>query len=262
MLHLVKKKGQNQEKLCMSLARMKNLLPQRYRARSRLGNRSSPLMMIRPRNPTPKLISQTFEEIHAAPGAPAITHLARTFLIRAVDHSQQVHLHFLHRLNEDIDLFVNWMKPRPEEKYSRDIFINLVTSLVKSVCGETSQAIVFGSFATGLYLPTSDIDMVILNSERDKPIHKLAKELRKQKSCTKIVVIAHARVPLIRLENAYTGMQMDISFDMDNGPRNTIVVNRLLEQYPVVSKERFFIFPVLLALTKGRFPGTIDDDSA
>lgn len=149
----------------------------------------------------------------------------------------------LNRLEEDIHLFVNWMKPRAEEKYARNLFINQVFSIIKKICGESSEPTVFGSFSSGLYLPTSDIDVVVLHSERKKPIHALAKELRKQPFIHNLYVITKARVPLIKFEHASTNIQMDISFDLDNGPENTQIVKTLLRQFEIAS---FFVFLFLL----------------
>lgn len=139
------------------------------------------------------------------------------------------------------------MKPRPEEKYARDLFIKQVFGVVYKVCGETSKPTVFGSFSSGLYLPTSDIDVVILHSERKKPIHPLAKELRKQPFIKNLIVISKARVPLIKFEDKSTGIQMDVSFDLDNGPQNTLIVKNLLREYKIVSGTSLFyiyIYPV------------------
>ena len=155
-------------------------------------------------------------------------------------------------MDEDLQLFVHWMEPRPEEKYARDLFVSQVTKIIAEVCGQQAQAVVFGSFATDLYLPTSDIDMVILNSERQNPIHKLAAELRKQSFIRNISVITRARVPLIKFEDSLTGIQMDISFDMINGPRNVDVVNNLLQEYPQVSDFLVSALPSRIDFEEGK----------
>merc|ERR1712137_61252 len=42
-----------------------------------------------------------------------------------------------------------------------------------------------------------------------------------------------ARVPLIKFEHAQSGIQMDISFGLEGGPKAAILVNRLMGQYTV-----------------------------
>ena len=127
------------------------------------------------------------------------------------------------------------MAPRPAEKFARESFIDKVFAIIYRVCGKDCTPLVFGSFATGLYLPTSDIDCVILNSQVSRAIHRLAAELRKQPFIQNIIVITKTRVPLIKFESKDTHIQMDISFDKDNGPRNTRIVSKLLEEFPIVS---------------------------
>lgn len=51
-----------------------------------------------------------------------------------------------------------------EEHAARQRTVQRTTEVVQSIW-PTSTVAVFGSFATGLYLPTSDIDLVVLGSD-------------------------------------------------------------------------------------------------
>jgi non-canonical poly(A) RNA polymerase PAPD5/7 len=46
------------------------------------------------------------------------------------------------------------------------------------------QVDVFGSFKTGLYLPTSDLDLVVFGRWKSKPLHMLRDALVKHGVCT------------------------------------------------------------------------------
>lgn len=64
---------------------------------------------------------------------------------------------FLH--NEILD-YVKWLEPSPEDKLTR---VNLVKKIKKVTKEGYSEAVVmvFGSCATGLNLPNSDIDLLV-----------------------------------------------------------------------------------------------------
>ena len=65
---------------------------------------------------------------------------------------------------------------------------------------------VFGSFQTGLYLPTSDVDMVVLNLEpttlKEHPLFKLEKALVEHGVAEQlsIKVIPSAQVPIVKVK--------------------------------------------------------------
>jgi non-canonical poly(A) RNA polymerase PAPD5/7 len=64
-----------------------------------------------------------------------------------------------------------------------------------------AQVMVFGSCATGLNLPNSDIDLLVYNPDvrEEKMISKLTKSLYDSKACKWIDAIKHAKVPIIKL---------------------------------------------------------------
>jgi non-canonical poly(A) RNA polymerase PAPD5/7 len=55
------------------------------------------------------------------------------------------------------------VQPTPEEAAARRSAVAAVTEVVRSIW-PAARCEVFGSYATGLYVPTSDIDLVILDS--------------------------------------------------------------------------------------------------
>lgn len=80
-----------------------------------------------------------------------------------------------------------------------------------------AQLFVFGSMATGLYLPGSDIDMVLFGSEGANHMQRLARRLKKHLSLAFMEVITTARVPIIKFTDTETNLQVDICFDQRSG---------------------------------------------
>jgi non-canonical poly(A) RNA polymerase PAPD5/7 len=94
---------------------------------------------------------------------------------------------------------------------------------------------VFGSFATGLYLPTSDIDMVILNSncvDARAALRKLAGKISQQNMAKNMLVLSKARVPIVKFDDAETNLKFDISFDIDGGPETANFIKDMIRKLP------------------------------
>ncbi|XWS09986.1 hypothetical protein CRYUN_Cryun39dG0037100 [Craigia yunnanensis] len=94
---------------------------------------------------------------------------------------------------------------------------------------------VFGSFRTGLYLPTSDIDVVILGSGIKNPqtgLHALSRALSQRGIVKKMQVIAKARVPIVKFVEKKSGVAFDISFDVDNGPKAAEFIKEAVLKWP------------------------------
>jgi non-canonical poly(A) RNA polymerase PAPD5/7 len=98
-----------------------------------------------------------------------------------------------------------------------------------------AQVRVFGSFATGLYLPSSDVDVVVLNSgcqARHDRLKALAKALTRSGLAKNIQVIANARVPIIKFVETRSNIPFDISFDVANGPEAADFIKAAMEALP------------------------------
>ena len=85
------------------------------------------------------------------------------------------------------------MSPFSYEKLARENLIKKISDTT-SVCGKSARAVVFGSFSTGLYIPTSDIDIVILDADVSNPLYALARALRKKGLGHNMQLITKARV--------------------------------------------------------------------
>jgi non-canonical poly(A) RNA polymerase PAPD5/7 len=138
------------------------------------------------------------------------------------------------RLHQEIVEFSRFVAPSPEEETARRDSIARIQSVVQSIWpGATLE--VFGSFATGLYLPTSDLDAVILHSGcTDIPsgLKALANALTRRNLAKNMQVISKARVPIIKFEETESGYSFDISFDVANGPEAASNVRALMDSLP------------------------------
>ena len=93
---------------------------------------------------------------------------------------------------------------------------------------------VFGSFVTGLYLPTSDIDFVVC---QNCPLYSLEYELRSANIAASgsLKVLGKATVPIIKFTDKETKVKVDISFNM-SGLKSAEKVKEYLKQYPLLKK--------------------------
>ena len=78
---------------------------------------------------------------------------------------------------------------------------------------------VFGSCATGLNLPNSDIDLLVYNPGMREltMLNKISNSLVKAKFCKSIEALKFTKVPLIKLQDKNTNINVDISFNRTNG---------------------------------------------
>lgn len=68
------------------------------------------------------------------------------------------------RLHEEIEHFFEYMRPTATEHLVRADVIERIEKIILSMWPE-AQVQVFGSYRTGLYLPTSDIDLVVIGNK-------------------------------------------------------------------------------------------------
>lgn len=138
------------------------------------------------------------------------------------------------QLHKEIVDFSEFLSPTPEEQSKRTAAVDRIFHVVKYIWPHC-RVEVFGSFRTGLYLPTSDIDAVILNSKVKTPqtgLYALARALSQKGLAKKMQVIAKARVPIVKFVEKLSGIAFDISFDMDSGPKAAIFIKDIVEKLP------------------------------
>ncbi|RCK60368.1 Poly(A) RNA polymerase protein 1 [Candida viswanathii] len=138
--------------------------------------------------------------------------------IKDHDHSRQKEI--ADWLTMEIQDFVNYISPSSDEIITRNKVIATLKKKISAFWPGT-EVHVFGSCATDLYLPGSDIDMVIVSQtgtyENASRLYQLSTFLRTNKLATDVEVIAHAKVPIIKFVDPVSRLHIDVSFERTNG---------------------------------------------
>lgn len=149
------------------------------------------------------------------------------------DHSKETEI--ADWLTLEIHDFVKYISPSKEEIKARNVTISKLRQAVKSLWPDADLH-VFGSYATDLYLPGSDIDCVVNSEGGDKQtrtcLYKLAQHLKNEHIATEIEVIVKTRVPIIKFVEPETQIHIDVSFERINGLEAAKLIREWLEETP------------------------------
>eukprot|EP00347_Sterkiella_histriomuscorum_P022131 403331574 len=129
--------------------------------------------------------------------------------------------------------FVNFVTPSKEDKEIRNKVATSIEEVIKGVFPDC-HVFVFGSCATGLNLPNSDIDLIVYQPDvsESRMITKVADAIVRQKKCKTIDVLKNTKVPLIKITDSEFGVNVDISFNRTNGVYCVKLVKQLLQMFP------------------------------
>lgn len=167
----------------------------------------------------------------------------RTFLQRCCDvtdavwkRSPSTYTYGIIGLHEEITDFYEVMRPKEQETEIRLKVIEHITSIVHSLW-PLARVEIFGSLRTGLYLPSSDIDIVIFGEWKSIPLSTLSQALQNNGILkSDINIIANASVPIVRLVHSPSGIKVDISFNMENGVNSAKLIKKLMKDHPSLPK--------------------------
>lgn len=122
---------------------------------------------------------------------------------------------FLH--SEILD-FVEYVSPTGNDKIQRKAVVERVKKVILKSYPD-AQVHVFGSCATGLNLPKSDIDLLCYYPavKEISLINRLSSDITKAGICSTIEPIKNAKCPIIKYTDKETGINVDISFNRENG---------------------------------------------
>lgn len=148
-------------------------------------------------------------------------------------------------LTKELLDFVAYLSPSEAEIRARN---EAVQRMKKLVSGMWSDAMVnvFGSYATDMYLPGSDIDMVITSPSGRLAsktfFHQLVHKLRSNPGHAEhIVPIAKARVPIIKFVDRQSKIHIDLSFERTNGLTAVEHIRKWNQQFPCL---RSLVIPI------------------
>lgn len=134
-------------------------------------------------------------------------------------------------MHKEICDFFSYVRPRKFEQAVREDLIRRVGAVIASLYPDC-EVRCFGSFASGLYLPTADMDLVCLSrgflaTGQPKPVFSgkqsymftLAAFLKSSGIARKgsVQVIPKAKVPIIKFVDVETGIQVDLCFENSTG---------------------------------------------
>lgn len=138
--------------------------------------------------------------------------------IRNSDHSKEREMSDW--LTSEIKDFVKYISPSAEEIKNRNQLIANLRSHITSIWPD-AELHCFGSFATDLYLPGSDIDCVVVSKrgryDNKSSLYQLTSYIRNHNLGVEVVPIAKAKVPIIKFVDPKTRIHIDISFERSNG---------------------------------------------
>ncbi|KTW30289.1 hypothetical protein T552_00764 [Pneumocystis carinii B80] len=148
-------------------------------------------------------------------------------------------------LHREILDFSDFISPTKEEHFVRELVIQRIDSLIQKHW-KNVQLCAFGSFDTMLYLPTSDIDLVILSLgsriyETKKDLHKLSRYLRSSNVAKDIQVITGATVPIIKYIDTLTQIHVDISFNKPGGLVSANIIKQFMKDHYALKPLVMFI---------------------
>ncbi|KAI1303833.1 hypothetical protein F5Y03DRAFT_359222 [Xylaria venustula] len=149
------------------------------------------------------------------------------------------------RLHREIRDFYDYVSPRDFEEKLRQELISKLETLVQRKW-RNARILPFGSFMSGLYLPTADMDIAICSQDfingkyplydKKKFLYHMKAHLEMNKVAFRNTVepIAKAKVPLLKYTDDYTGLKVDISFEKMDGYKAIDTFRKWKSQYPAM----------------------------
>jgi non-canonical poly(A) RNA polymerase PAPD5/7 len=165
-------------------------------------------------------------------------------------------------LHNEMLQFVKLMEPLEPERVARLAIIRELQDAVQDEFGPSAQLLVLGSQATGLFLPTSDIDLTLQYTDDDdhnnnnnnnnnnnkeaqssssynplykKPIHRFGDLMASKQwkdRLSYLETIAATRVPIVKMRLADTDIAVDVSFNQQNGVTAAALMTEYLKAMP------------------------------
>ncbi|EAU83596.2 PAP associated domain containing 5 [Coprinopsis cinerea okayama7 len=165
-------------------------------------------------------------------------------------------------LHNEIEHFVAYMKPTDKELLLRTDLINRFTKLIETLDPQVSVQAV-GSTVSGLHFPTSDIDMVVTLAGARAGYYStstlsarttltlLEYKIRSSGFARKIESILNASVPLLRITDAVTGIDIDLTAADEHGVKATNMVQSYMKsENATVIKSLVMVLKLFLATRK------------
>jgi non-canonical poly(A) RNA polymerase PAPD5/7 len=147
--------------------------------------------------------------------------------------------HPIRQLHEEILDLVDYLSMTEDAYKTRLELVSQLEIIVKNIWSNAKLKL-FGSFATTLYLPTSDMDITIFldsiekKREIKKALVKLADQLKDTKVASSVKVILKAKVPIVKMVDRVSGCTIDFTFNVINGVTVVPIIKKYIKIYPAV----------------------------
>ena len=158
------------------------------------------------------------------------------------------------RLHKEICDFYDFVRPQHFEQFVREDLLDRLRKVIKASFSNCALHC-FGSFAAGLYLPNSDMDVVVVSREfesfgtkiicqTNSRMYKFGSYLQQAGIAEQdsVEVITHAKVPLIKFVDRITAIKIDMSFENLTG----LVAINAFDHW----KTRFPAMPIIVTVIK------------
>ncbi|KAJ7045207.1 hypothetical protein C8F04DRAFT_1343864 [Mycena alexandri] len=145
------------------------------------------------------------------------------------------------RLHQEIVAYVEYVRPTPQEKTARQTLLEVIQKTLRRRFPD-GELKMFGSGATGLCLPTADMDLVVMTreeippAEKKRPLFQMSTILKAARLTWDVQVNFRARVPILTFRSLpeYGSISVDIGINNADGPRAIEVVNEYLSTMPAL----------------------------
>ncbi|KAK8802060.1 hypothetical protein WA158_006455 [Blastocystis sp. Blastoise] len=172
----------------------------------------------------------TLEKIENAPILEEQANEETAPWLTSVESVRLFNVEPLARLHEELLDLVQWLHLDCVDTALRETVYQDIRELVHSNYKD-AEVYVFGSYATQISLPNSDIDMMIDGIDGDIGLQKFASIIKSCGMSSYMEKITHARVPIIKFKHKKTGLMVDICFNQTSSLSTTLYLRDQLDTY-------------------------------
>ncbi|CDU20139.1 nucleotidyltransferase, putative [Plasmodium yoelii] len=153
---------------------------------------------------------------------------------------------FIGYLEYSFRYLLEWLTPTKEEKLLKLKSVIKLEMIVKSIYPNCKMEI-FGSFVTGLSIPSSDIDVCFMDIKQAEieTLTIIGYVLIKLNVCRNMRIIKDAKVKILKYTDNESGANVDICINQKSSKESTDFVKKKIKEYiylrPLVILIKFFL---------------------
>lgn len=153
---------------------------------------------------------------------------------------------FFQRLHDELEQYNAAHVPTAAMTAARWTLIGHARDAARDLWGEQVDVLPFGSFVTGLYIGSSDVDLVVMHVQCGRKqiavlLRALGNRLRSRGVARDVTLIPSARVPLLKYVDVASGLDVDISLGIMDGVLSANLMKKQSESYPAFRPLTLFL---------------------